>query len=476
MTTISTDGKLFEQIRYGVEVKLIPKDGKEEDTIFLTDSVAELRIIKSYDDTFMPYYRLSAAISVNQAERIQAAWRTGKLYITMKKIKAIKGENGPDTGQRMEDTGQTYIKNGEFRILVCDGAPPHAPTGQSNELVRDVPSVLYAMELAPTIPLDMNKGICNSAFHDVTTAELVASVASDALPPEYSSQYKFVMSPPDNKKRYETIFIPPQNFVPTVRHVDRVYGLYAGKMSIFLDVDRGYILSSTKATGGGPKDPASVIFEVMPPNEGNPERLPTGSAYDQDTRTFRVRTNQRIAAAIDGPAMREVNGESIKLVRSTTDERSGSNCKSLSTDYMPNILGKKKEVVAWQKFDNPLTADRMKIQAREQYAPSTVTFSDCDLRAFDPNLQWTLLTEAEQLAPMEGQWRLKATEFVLTKAPGTTEPCAVEVMARLVPAVSTDPAAAEKARDQQNAAAAAKASAAPSSPNAPATVSPLPSK
>lgn len=432
MTAIKSDADQFEQYRYGVEVKLIPKDGTEEDTILLTAGLTELRIIKNYDEQIMPYYRATVAVSVTEAEKIQSCWRSGKVYLTLRKFKALKSSTSDD--QRLEDTGEDYLKNGEFRILVCDGAPPHVPEGQPSEGTRNAPSVLFDMELAPSIPLELNKGICNSAFHEITVGELVASAVGDCMPPEKAQQYSFVMSPPDNTKRYETIFIPPQNLIPTVRHVDRVYGMYAGRMTLFLDVDRGYILSSTKATGGAPTEPASVMLEVMSPDEGLPDRIPTGSAYSKETKTFRLRTNQRIAASIDGPANREVNGESVKLVRSTTDERSGSNCKHLSTDYMPSEDGKKKQLVAWQKYENPLIADRMKIEAREQYAPTLVTFSDCDLRAFAPNLQWSLLTEFKKIEGMEGQWRPTAAEIVLTKAPGVGEPCSVQALARIVPA------------------------------------------
>jgi hypothetical protein len=467
MTAIYSDSDKFNNYRYGVEAKLIPKDGEEEDTIFLTEGVTELRIFKHFDQQVMPYYRLTVAISVNTATDIQNAWRTGKLYITIKKFRALKGETTDDL--RMENTDEDYLKNGEFRVMVCDGAPPHVPVGQSNDLVRQVPSVQFMMELAPVIPLDINKNILNSAFHEVTVGEMVALSASDSISDEHSD-YKFVMSPSDNPKRYESVFIPPQNFVPTVRHIDSVYGLYSGKLALFLDVDRGYILSSTKATAGGPKEPLSVILEVMSPEDASPDRMATGSAYDRETRLFRVRTAQRIAAAVDGPANREVDGESVKLVRSTTDERSGSNCKSLTTDDNPPE-GKKKERVAWQCYDNPLTAERMKIEAREKFAPASVSFSSCDLGAFAPNLQWTLVTEATRTEPMEGQWRIRASEFILTKAPGVSDPCSVEVMAEIVPAVSADPASAEAARDKAKPKAATAAPVPPETKPPEATVS-----
>ena len=73
--------------------------------------------------------------------------------------------------------------------------------------------------------------------------------------------------------------------------------------------------------------------------------------------------------------------------------------------------------------------------------PAAVSFSACDLRAFSPNLQWTLVTDSQTSEAMEGQWRLRATEFLMRKAPGTNESCAVEVMVEIVPAVAPTTAA-----------------------------------
>lgn len=438
MTEINRDVEKFDHYRYGVEVRLIPKGGDEEDTILLTEALTELRIIKHYDEQVMPYFRMNVAVSVDEAHRIVNSWRDGKVYLTMKTMRALKGEKANEEVVA-ENTGEDYLKNGELRILVCDGAPPHVPTGQNNDLARQVPSVQFAMELAPSVPLDINKTINNGAFHEVTIGELTALLAADCMP-DGKPDYKFVMSPPDNTKRYESIFVPPLNFVPAVRHIDSVYGLYSGKLSVFMDVDRAFILSSTKASSAAPTEPKMVMLESKSPEEGGPDSAGTGSFYDPETLTFRLRTSQRITAAVDGPANRESVGESIKLVRSTIDERTGSNCKNLTTDDKP-AEGKKKERVAWQCYDNPLTADRLKIEARENYAPAAVSFSACDLRAFSPNLQWTLVTDSQTSEAMEGQWRLRATEFLMRKAPGTNESCAVEVMAEIVPAVAPTTAA-----------------------------------
>ena len=73
MTAISDDIDKFQHHRYAVVANLIPKGGKEADTIKLADSVMELRIVKHFDEQFMPYYRLVVGVSVDDAEKIQAA-------------------------------------------------------------------------------------------------------------------------------------------------------------------------------------------------------------------------------------------------------------------------------------------------------------------------------------------------------------------------------------------------------------------
>jgi hypothetical protein len=463
MTAISNDIDKFQHHRYAVVANLIPKGGKEEDTIKLADSVTELRIVKHFDEQFMPYYRLVVGVSVDVAEKIQSAWRTGKMYITMRKYVAIKGET--TNGVKEEDTGETYIKDGEFRIMVCDGAPPHVPKGQSNELIRQVPSVQFVMELAATVPLDINKSVNNGAYHEVTTAEMAAHIVSDSMPKNLPD-YKFVMSTTDNPKRYESVFLPPLNFVPALRHIDKVYGMYKGTMCVFLDVDRGYVLSSTKATSAAKDEPKSVALELRSPEEASPDTMASGSAYEEEGKSFRLRTAQRIGADVAGPANRENNGESVKLVRSTTDERSGSMCKNLITDDNPPE-GKKKEMVAWQCYDNPLVADRMRIQAREEFTPIHMAFESCDLGAFAPNLQWTLVTDASQSAQVEGQWRLRACEILLTKAPGSDQTSSVAVMAELVPAVSESPQTQDAARNTQAEKKAASDAAVETPPNPP---------
>ena len=434
MTEIVRDIDQFKHHRYGLLAKIIPKDGTEEDTIEIGDAITELRLMKHYDEQVFPYYCITAAVSTDVASKIQACWRDARLYLTVSKFQT----NGDvDEGETEElDTGDDYIKDAEFQIMVCDGAPPHVPSGQENELATKVPSVVFRMELAPVIALGINKKINNGAYHDLTISEFIAVLTADNVPD--AQDYQFIMAPSDNKKRYESIFCPPLNYVPALRHLDRVYGMYAGKMTVFLDVDRGYILSSTKSTVADPEsDPTTVMLEVLSPEEASADAFGTGSAYDEEKLVFRMRTAQRIQATIDGPARREVGGEHIKLVRSTPDERVGSSCKKLLIDDLGTLTGQMKEAVAWQTYDNELTVEKMRVEAREQYAPALIQFTACDLAAFQPTPQWLLVTEVERTQPLEGAWRIKAMEAVLSKAPGTNETASVVVSAMIVPSVAT---------------------------------------
>ena len=437
MTTIVSDTKDFHLNRYTIKVKLIPFAGGKADTIDLTKELSSLRIIKQYDDQVFPYYAMTVAVSVNVAKKIQAAWRIGKMYITMERL--IPTSKSGTTGDSRETaTGDMYIKDAPFQIMVCDGAPPNVPTGQNNDLVRQVPSVLFHMELSPLTPLAINKKTNNGAYHNLTMTSLAATLTNANAPKE--TPYKFYMAPSDNTKIYESVFIHPMNYVPAIRHIDKVYGMYAGKLSIFLDVDTGYILSSTKSTIGGPTDPTTVILEAMSPEVSSPNEYGLGSAYSKTTKAYRLRTFQRIGASVDGPAKKEVNGEYIKLVRSTFDERSGSNCRKCIPDSLEPLTGLLKERILWQSYDNPLTADRLRVETRENYAPTSLHFTGCDLKALNPNLQWRLVSNVDDIKPLEGNWRIKSMEAVLTKAPGTTESCSADVMCIIVPSMSTSQA------------------------------------
>jgi hypothetical protein len=375
-------------------------------------------------------------VKVNDAKKIQNTWRWGKVYLTIERYEPTKQSGNTDI--RELATGDMYIKDAPFQIMVCDGSPPNVPTKQSSSIHRDIPSVLFHMELAPLTPLSINKKTNNGAYHNLTITDLAATLTAANVPKE--TPYKFYMAPSDNTKKYESIFISPMNYVPAIRHIDKVYGMYAGKLTIFLDVEKGYLLSSTKATNGGKNDPTNVNLEVFSPEDTSPNEIGIGSAYDKNTKTYRLRSSQRIQASVDGPARKETNGEYIKLVRSTFDERSGSNCRKCLPDNIEPLTGQLKERVLSQTYDNPLTADRVRVTTRENYAPTTVHFTGCNLDALTPNLQWTLVSNSEDMKPMEGRWRIRSMEAVLTKAVGTTESCNVEAMCIIVPSISTSQA------------------------------------
>lgn len=428
MTEINRDIKTFKTYRYSIQADLVPNGGTEEDVISLGQNTSELRIVKQYDEQVFPYYRLAVAVSVEDAVRIQSCWRDGRLYITLRELLV---DTGAESGE-MEDTGKFYIRNGEFRIMVCDGSPPHIPSGDFNSMSANVPSVLFQMELVPALPLGMNKAINNSAYHEVTTADLVALLTAQNAPRD--SGYELVMSPSDSDRVYESLFCPPLNYINAIRHIDSVYGLYAGKLQIFLDVERGYILSSAKLTEEGPKDPTTVFLEVMSPEEG-PHSVGVGSSYENDNRAFRLRTSQRIEAAFDGPVRREVSGDKVKLVRETLEERVNSTCKNLQVDSI-GTGQEPKERVLWQRYDNKLAAQRVEIDARERYTPAAVRFNGCDLKAFIPTLQWLMVSELDRTRPMEGVWRISAMEAVLTKAPGSDDTMSVGVVAVIRPSAA----------------------------------------
>lgn len=426
MTEIKHNSDQFKQHRYSVNARLIPKGGKEEDMIDLSEGVMEVRIIKDFDSQVFPYYKIIVGVSVSQASKIQEVWREARVYLTLHHFFASrKGEQMVDV-----DALDDYIKDIEFQIMTMDGAPTNVPTEQAGSQPQNAPSVQLSMELSPVLALSVNKGINNGAYHDASVGDLVALLTQRNRPS--GKTYKFFMATPDNPRRYESIMLPPRSYIQAIRYLDEVHGLYRGKLSVFLDADAGYIMSSEKAIAPPKGKPATVMLEMMNASRAGPHFM-TGSGRDDEAKVYRFRTAQRIAVDVAGPARKEVNGERIKIVRATHSERTGSECSNLTSDRKSGS-DKPKERVVWLGYDNPLTEARLKIASRENYAPAVLTFEGVDLAALSPCLQWTLVASDDAMRSVEGRWRMQAVEMVLTKRPMSKEPCSNQVMVRLVPA------------------------------------------
>ena len=428
MTQIKHNSDQFKMHRYSVNARLIPKGGKEADMIDLSEGVMEIRIIKDFDAQVFPYYRIVVGVSVAEASKIQECWREARVYLTLHHFYASrKGEQMVDV-----DALDDYIKDVEFQIMTMDGAPTNVPTQQAGSQPQNAPSVQLSMELSPVLALGVNKGINNGAYHDASVGDLIALLTQRNRPA--AKTYKFYMATPDNPKRYESVMIPPRSYIQAIRYLDEVHGLYRGKLNVFLDADAGYIMSSEKAIAPPAGKPATVMLEMMDASKAAPHFM-TGSGMDDVAKVYRLRTAQRISVDVAGPARKEVNGERIKIVRATQSERTGSECSSLMSDKKTGSE-KPKERVVWLGYDNPLTADRIQLASRENYAPAMLSFESVDLASLSPCLQWTLVASDEAMRSVEGRWRMQAVEIILTKRPMSKEPCSNQVMVRLVPASS----------------------------------------
>ena len=429
MTQINKNISKFKHTRYMITASIIPKNSQDEkESIVLDEAISELLIFKHYDAQSFPYFKLTVSVSKMIAERISASWRDSTLFITMTRFIA---EQKDGVGAVFEKEDSRYLEKIEFRIMTCNGTEPQR-IENGDEISATIPSITFIMELAPKKAFDINKGINNGTFQNTKVIDVIAFITQNNAP---ESGYKFLLAPSDNQRVYESLLLPPKNYVPAIRHLDVAHGLYGGTLTVFLDVDIGYILSSTKTTIENDKSPTTVVLEVLPANEASADNSGIGSAFDPETRAFTIRSFQPITARIDGLARREVAGEHIKLVQLSNEERLGSDCKYLSVDEKGSDI--KKEAVVWQKYDNSLAAEKMRVKAREDYAPQVLTFMNCDLKIFAPNLQWILLTSVESSEKFEGAWRCQSFEARLNKPVGTVSSFSVSVNAMIVPTTST---------------------------------------
>lgn len=428
MTRIRRDIKEFIHHRYKVYAKLIPKGGSEEDTIILQKEISDIHISKNYDEHFLPYYAMNVAVSSDVAMKIQDAWRDGTLYITLTRTESMRSQKMVE-----RETGDTFINGVAFQIMTCEGGPPNVPDYQVSDISRHQPNTLMRLEAVPTLPMSMNKAINNGTFLNLRADELHAFLIAQNAP----GGYPMLCAKADCTKVYETMMVPPLHLIPALRYIDRVYGVYKGKHTIFLDAHRGYFLTTTKNTYRDDQEPKATVLENIDPSMATNDEISFGSAWEDETKSFRVRVAKHIELAPDGPARREVQGENVKMVRATHTERVASLNKKLTVDVLGSPSGTKQNVV-WQTYDNIFTEDKMRVENREQFSPITAEFSNINLRCLHPNLQWIVVTNTERTKPLEGAYRIKATDIMLKKAPGTTETMVSTAHVILVPSTITD--------------------------------------
>lgn len=437
MTTLTNNLAQVERHVYAIRSTIIPAGGQEADAIDVGDLVTELRIVKDFDGASMPYFRMTVGVSRAVADRIRACWRSAKLTLTVsRRVVPRDGE-----GIRPIDAFHDILDNVEFRILETslDNPPPAPPESAApTDEATEATAYLGTLELVPAVSLAINRAVLGGAYHNTTVANLVALLCKRVRPS--APGYKMWFMPPDNERTYESLVLPPLSFVQSLKTVDRVYGLYKGKLTVFLDYDALYVLNSARSIQPGPKDPQMVVLEVRPQQTQTPGTT-YGSAYDEESRTHRLRHFGPVDLRVEGPGARESEGGHVRLVRATHRERTGTNCKDIFPEIAQFLPGgdatTKKMRVLWQTYDNELTADRMRLEARERYAELRVQLDSPNLAALSPVLQWRVEAEGDaQRQELEGYWRLSGVEISLTQSPKSDEPADAVVLARLRPVAS----------------------------------------
>lgn len=434
-TEITRDSDQFHVYRYGVSIRYIPPKAGEDEEINLGRHHTELRVVKDYDAQVMPYFRLHAVLSQRDVQRIRETWKEGRLFITIAKFRVDRG----DEKDAEVDTGEFVMKDEEFKIMLGDMTPATTRMDDAGTQAMQLPTVEFPMEIAPILPLAINKAVSPEVFHDVTINDVVVSLIERHAP--RGADYKFAMSPSDNPRRYETLMIPPLNFTQAMRYVDDVYGIYKGRLSVFMDTHRAYVTSSTKVTKNPPSIKATAVSLEVISAQAAGEAAASGSGFDAESRVIRLRTSSKVEVDASGPARSEVDGKSIQLVNTSFETNTELDCGSWAVDEENDKTGaasdeERKRKVFWQNYDNPLTGDRMKILARENYAPAVVQADGFDVAALEPTLLWRLLTSNDSTAVIEGNWKLRAAELVFTKQKDSGSTSSLQAMLKLVPATN----------------------------------------
>ena len=391
-------------VRYSARIVLIPENGGEGDVEDYSQSFQRLTIVKDFNSTIYPLFKLELYLSPDEIRNIQSKWKRSLFYITLDEWE----ENERD-GIASEKTGIKYIDNESFEILNLDqNQSTKVSDIDSNSAA--IPRVSFPIELIPSKAMSNNRVISNTIYTSCTIQDvLLAELSSNA-----QGDYRYLVSPPDNERFYEDVIVPPLPFNQVLDYLDRIFGLYKGNLQVFFDVDKGFILSTTKQTNEPEKFP-EIHIELSAEELGGVLR--GASARDSQANATRFRVSG-LGSQIQfmAPAEAELGGETIRLVNTSQSVLIDAECQELDIGELKPSQQKPKERVIWKRFDNPLAEDKVKNERREAYSKLICNIDNAHLDVLTPWITIQVKTASPNANLYEGNWRIERVDIVLNKA------------------------------------------------------------
>lgn len=220
-----------------IQIILIPQ-GVENDNIDLSSYVDNITILKNYEESLKPIYRIYFSLPLSIINEINKL-RNYQYRLTIKSSRQ---------NPKFFDQSKQNIVNSQEKITVYDGKiiPFNISQEQEhtkyNKFLSDTPVVSYYVEGFDINHVKSGNPLFSGTFENVTFKKLILYMLNKFKELKAIDRIKnLVFTDPDITYPIKSITIPPGNLIDTLKFIQNKYGIYDRKMNVFLDEDNLFL-------------------------------------------------------------------------------------------------------------------------------------------------------------------------------------------------------------------------------------------
>jgi len=366
-----------------------------------------------YDEDAFPYIAAMLVLPKALRQKIQDEGDSARFTVSIDRL-------DPDDEERAYHID--YYDDVIFKAIDPERAqlePGHTDDPEDGQEIADnIPQHALPVYLFKAEHLEVNKMMVHATYSETTMQDVLLRLVQDNFS---SSDMKFHIGKVDNTKMYEQVIIPPMPFVPAIRYLQRVYGLFNNGVNVFFDMKDAWIMDIQK-TIEGPDPAQSVVnatLELYSPNEkalvGPAE---TDSTFlDEENNRYLIRTTSEVRLEVPRTGVKEIMGEAVRFLSNTIDANEEENCVDMTFGTPTNSDKKPREMIYWNPNSNPLLESEFKARMSNMFNNAAVLIPEADLEVWGINRTFDMQNKQENPskgAELEGKWKVVKAVYSMT--------------------------------------------------------------
>lgn len=406
----------LEKIMYQLGLYAILPGGER---IQLEPYIKELLYTRDFDNAALPIFSIYFLMPQTIMTHIKFHNDNIKWFVNINVVKKTSEKN----------TGEFRLPEVLMKDVQLIPVDPVYNMPQVNQETKTNTMPVYPLKIDLVSHKDttLNANVKSRVFNNVRMLDVITTLCAE-LKEEYlkrgeatEREVKVTISPPDNAKMYEQILIEPGSFTKIINQLQEKYGIYNTGVRVSFDSVKTNIgeMSNSNITqitilGKGETAPGEdsikdVIVDLIDARVVDKQYNVTEPFFDSGQFTDDTTGTVVLRSFFPYMVFRNnsdglINGDSIRVMNSSSQDHLVSHCDSENTDV--NM-----EKLYWSKYDNPFNLTQLQDSIRENKLKVQAEFKDINVLALSNNQAFRLKFYGEDDLIYSGNYRLSNLAF-----------------------------------------------------------------